>query len=142
MPYYDESTGAISNSPKRLNVGPYTSITNEAAWRYCVDKSITGGEAKIILGLLALAQKRGNLPFNSRELAEKMGRNQSGVHRALLKLVNDGFLVKPPHHGGFILNPYAAWNCDAEVQRDIAREVDRYNMDAVMDAGNRRKEKR
>lgn len=142
MENVDENTGELKAPSKRVNTGPYTSITSEAAWRYCTDKTVTGGDAKVILGVLALAQKRGNLPFNSREIAEKMGRNQSGVHRALNKLIFDGFLVKPPGRSGYILNPYDAWNCDAEVQREIAREVDQYNMDAVMGAGTHREETR
>lgn len=132
----DYSTGEVTDDPsqriKRPNVGPYTSMTHHAAREYCLSNDITGGDAKIILGLSWLVQRNGELPYSTRTLAEKMGRNHSGVHRAINKFVRMGLLLKLPGRTGYTLNPYKMWNYDVPTHIKLAREADNYHMDAVM----------
>lgn len=132
----DYSTGEVTHDPaqrlKRPNVGTYTSITHDAAREYCLSDEITGGDAKIILGLSWLVQRNGELPYSTRVMAEKMGRNHSGVHRAINKFVRLGLLLKLPGRAGYTLNPYKMWNYDVPTHVKLAREADRYHMDAVM----------
>lgn len=132
----DYETGEII-TPGRPNVGTYTSIADDAAREYCTSGEITGGDAKIILGLMWLAKRNGQLPYTTKELAERMGRNHSGVNRAINKFVQMGMLIKIPGHAGYMLNPYKMWNCDAATHGILAREADRYHMDAVMGVSKR-----
>lgn len=131
----DYETGEISTGAKRPNVGPYASMAQYAALHYVNHPDLTDGDFRVIVALMGMAGDSGSLPYTATAIAEKIGRNISGVARSLKRLCRAGFIIKQTGRTGYMLNPYAAWNVDSVKHKILARQVDRHYETCIMEAG-------